>query len=183
MQKRKIRIIEIEGKIKTNRSYASFKKEFPDFKYNRKTRTYTLPKKVLKEIIIKAEKKKFKTIKIVKAKKKQKIGKAKKEKEEKPQKRIRQQVAFNFRSHSEPYHCSIRALTLNPEYTQRGLLIAVQEVKRDLEQQGIIDFDEFSSSYLGFEEKEISNAEDKILNDGKIHVEVFIKNKGRHFTK
>jgi hypothetical protein len=105
-----------------------------------------------------------------------KVKKPKKEIQEEliEERRFRKQVVLNFRSGEEPYAVSIRAITINPEITERGLLIAVQETKSELD----INFENFTSRYLGFEETEIPSSEDTRLNDFRVHVEVLIR-KGR----
>lgn len=49
---KRIRIIKIDldYELRTKRSYKDFKKDFPDFVYDRKENTYTLPRRILKEV-------------------------------------------------------------------------------------------------------------------------------------
>lgn len=88
-----------------------------------------------------------------------------------PQKRIRKQVVLNFRSDEDPYYISIRAITINPEINETGLLIAVKETMSELH----FDFSAFTKRYLGFSAQEIPKNVDTTLNDGRVYVEVFIK--------
>jgi len=153
-EKRKLRIVNGQRTLTT---YRRFRKRFPrteGINYNRHTRKYETTKvyKREKRVIYKKPKKEI-------------------QREIIREKRIRKQVVFNFRSSGEPYALSIRALTINPEITERGLQMAVAEVKRSLD----IDFKIFSARYLGFEQTEISSSEDKRLNDYKVHIEVLIK--------
>jgi len=94
----------------------------------------------------------------------------------KPLKRIRRQIAQNFKSSEPPYFVSVRAITINPEITQRGLVIALLQGKRNLEKETNINLSLMTSEHIGLAEQEIPITEDKELNDMKVHVEVFIAN-------
>lgn len=87
-------------------------------------------------------------------------------------KRIRKQVVLNLRSHDEPYAISIRAITINPIITENGLKIAVND---GLKRSGYKLRDFYQKRYYGLEETEISNEEDKRLNDYRVHIEILIK--------
>lgn len=95
-----------------------------------------------------------------------------------PARRIRKQAVINFRSDEAPYFVSIRAITINPDITERGLLMAINQVKSRLEYNLRL----FSAQYLGYEAKAIPSSEDKQLNDFKIHIEVLIKRRANYFT-
>lgn len=85
--------------------------------------------------------------------------------------KIRKQVVLNFRSHEEPYYISIRAITINPDINEKGLLLAVKETLNNLS----YNLTGFSRSYYGIEKTRIPYSEDKRLNSGKVYVEVWIK--------
>lgn len=99
-----------------------------------------------------------------------------------PKKRIRKQQVLNFRrTRKEPYFISIRAITINPDISSRGLMLAVKEVANSLYKEYKLDT---YHSYIGGEAVELGTNEDKILNDGKIHIEVFVhKNKIATYTR
>lgn len=150
---RRTRYIIIDGKKKrTYRSYYYFKKLYGNYYFNRKTRVY-LKGKQLKEQI-KAKEKQIKKRQIIKE-------------------RIRKQVAINYRLREEPYFISIRAITINPDITEKGLLLVVRKYHQQFQKQ----FDMPMGYYTGYETKKIPNSEDTRLNDYKIHIEILIKNK------
>lgn len=91
--------------------------------------------------------------------------------------RIRRQVVLNFRGNEPPYFFSIRAITINPAINERGLKMTVIETARNLANKNDFDLSEFSGQYIGYETREISNNEDKQLNDLKIHIEVMFGKK------
>ena len=105
-----------------------------------------------------------------------------------PEKRIRKQKVINYRADESPYYLSIRVLTINPEIDERGLFLAINELKNNLQNQSIylnvkrhsvvIDFNNLvpERSSIGTEAREIPTSEDKILNDNKIHYEILIEN-------
>lgn len=183
-EKRKLRIIyeyksgENPKQVRTVTTYRKFKKRFPESVYFR-TR---INKEILKNTY---DNQKFSERALTKPKAEREYKRQIQEQEEEQEeinynKRIRKQVVINYRSDSEPYSVSIRAITLDPEMTERGLLMAVQEIQTQLD----INFEYFSSRYAGFEQTEIPKDEDKRLNDMKIHIEVQIKkNPPINFTR
>ena len=90
-----------------------------------------------------------------------------------PKERIRKQVAINYRMNEEPYFISIRALTINPEITERGLKMEVISARNKLEGQGI-RLSQLDGQF-GYESRKIAPSEDRSLNDMKVHVEIYIK--------
>lgn len=161
-EKRKLRLIRTtEGEeIRTITTYRKFRKrlileglEF--YIYDRKRRTYQETLKEIPEEEYKEQEHKF----------------------EPPEHRIRRQVTVNYvdRKQSETglIFLSIRALTINPDYEEDGLKMAVEEQKRILEQQAGIKLSEYTYYYNGLEIEEIAKGEDNILNDGRIHIEIF----------
>lgn len=102
--------------------------------------------------------------------------------------RVRKQRVINYRSDMSPYYLSIRVVTINPEINETGLLLAINELKNDLQNQSIylrakkhsvmIDFNNLvpERSSIGSESKVIPTSEDRILNDGRIHYEILVEN-------
>lgn len=97
-----------------------------------------------------------------------------------PAKRVRKQVAINYRSDEQPYFISIRAITINPDVSERGLLIAVREARSKLQGTGI-NLSNMDSHYTGYEQKEIPSSEDKILNDYRVHIEILIRKRVQQY--
>jgi len=101
-----------------------------------------------------------------------------------PLKRLRKQVVLNCRPNFNDYNdsiggigaLSIRAITINPEYNERALLMAVEEIKPEIELKLGVNLRDFQKRYLGLEDTEIPKSEDARLNDYKIHIEVWINN-------
>lgn len=91
-----------------------------------------------------------------------------------PAKRIRIQMAQNFKADAPPYFVSIRAITINPIITQRGLSLALIQGKRKIQIEENINLTAMQTEYIGLEKTEIPSTEDRKLNDLRIHVEVFI---------
>lgn len=163
----------------SRQSYKNFKKNYPDFIYDRKSKTYKVPSEKSVEILI-IKKTKKKVIKKRKKVIKRKIKKEKKEPEKEiieKEERIRRQVVLNFvnRDASDSFNIfiSIRAITINPEYNENALKIVIDKAMRDYEILSGLKFRYYKKSYFGVEKEEISSSEDKILNDYKIHVEIF----------
>lgn len=96
-----------------------------------------------------------------------------------PVKRIRKQVTINYRLETEPYYISIRAITINPEITDRGLFLTIIPYKNRIDEQYNIK----GKGYIAYETKPIPQSEDKQLNDMKVHIEIFIKRKATYFIK
>lgn len=111
---------------------------------------------------------------------KKNLKKVKKEFKTIPTQRIRKQVAINYRADEEPYFISIRAITINPDISERGLLIAVKEARQRAQLN--YEISHMSSHYTGYETKVIPASEDKILNDYKVHIEILIKKRTVHYT-
>lgn len=147
-------------------------------------------KKKAKRIISKSNKRTKKKL-LKEVRKEIKKPKEKKEKKTRQKKitkpRIRKQKVANFRSREDPYYISIRVITINPEITDRGLLMALRKLMKRFDGKNIyltnknysaeIDFDNFNNnikSSVGTERQKISVNEDRILNDGKIHYEILI---------
>ena len=161
IEKRKKRTVTLTDgkKVTTVRTYRNFRKFLKQKKisyvYSRKKKVYSETLRevptVQKKIIPKKKKKVFL--------------------EAPPIKRIRKQVVLNYRSSEEPYAVSIRAITINPEINERGLLIAVQETMSEIG----INLENFSKRYLGFEEALIPNSEDRRLNDLRVYIEIFVR--------
>ena len=97
-----------------------------------------------------------------------------KEKIKTPQTFIRRQVVQDFKSSDLPYFCSIRAITINPEYNQTALNLAILKAKKTLESHYDINFRTMFSNYTGLEQEKISKSEAKYLLHNRIHIEVFI---------
>ena len=76
-----------------------------------------------------------------------------------------------MRSSEEPYYCSGRAITINPEITQRGLRMAVIET---LNKVGINPKD-FDTATWGSSSQKVPSIMDVSLRDNRIHIEIFIK--------
>jgi hypothetical protein len=101
--------------------------------------------------------------------------------------RIRHQKVLNYRSSKSPYYISIRVMTINPDITERGLLMALNEIKLSLQKQSInikdkarnvnIDFARMDSvrSSIGTEKTKIAPHEDTQLNDLRVHYEILIE--------
>lgn len=89
-------------------------------------------------------------------------------------KRIRRQVAQNFKADVPPYFVSIRAMTINPIITQKGLNLALLQGKRKIQIEENINLTAMQTEYIGLEMVEIPPIEDRKLNDMKIHIEVFL---------
>ena len=157
-ERRKLRVI---GTKRTLTTYRKFRKRFPkeEIFYNRHTRKYQRTEFIIRE------------------KPRKRIRE-----EEIPTRRIRKQVVLNLRSENSVIAAvSIRAITLNPEITERGLKIAIMEIFKELDFK---EEDFYHKSYFGYEDAEISSSEDRRLNDYKVHIEVLIKrNPPINFTK
>lgn len=88
--------------------------------------------------------------------------------------RIRRTFAINFRSSDEPYFISIKAITINPAYTEKALSIIAYKYKQRIEDVFNIDLRRMDG-YTATEKPVIlGTGEDKALNDYKIHTEIFI---------
>lgn len=148
-------------KIKINELKLLIKRREKDIKVReRQIKTEKKEIKVLKKTYKKAVKEKKKSVSIP-------ISKT----------RIRRQVAINYKyknieDESIPLSfLSIRAITINPNITEKGLLIAINRAKKKLE----VDYNLYHSSYTGLALQPIPNSEDTELNDYEIHIEV-VKN-------
>jgi len=101
--------------------------------------------------------------------------------------RYRRQKVINYRSDQTPYYISIRVLTINPEITDNGLLMALNELKLSIQNQKVkiknkgyftINFSRLNPDYssIGTEPPtKLSPNEDLILNDMRIHYEIWIE--------
>jgi hypothetical protein len=117
--------------------------------------------------------------------------KAEKQAELIPEIRIRKQVVANFRPNFDDYDesiggigaISIRAITINPEYNEVGLKMAIEEVKREIELREGIKLYNFQQRYYGLEIVKIPSSEDIRLNDNRIHIEVFVNKQKTTFIR
>lgn len=91
-----------------------------------------------------------------------------------PKKRIRKQLTKNFRTDEPPYFASIRVMTINPEFNKQALYMAIEELKKILGDDRDFQLIQKYGDYFAFEQKEIGNQEEKILNDGGIYGELFL---------
>lgn len=95
--------------------------------------------------------------------------------------RIRRQIVMNYRLDEPPYFNSVRAMTLNPEYTEQALLHALMIYVN--EQERIYPHIKPFRDYIGMEMVPIGDNEDASLNDMKIHIEVMDRRKTHYFTE
>lgn len=93
--------------------------------------------------------------------------------------RIRKQLVQNFTSDNPPYYVSIRAITINPNITEKGLRMALLQGRRKFQNTENVNLNLMNTEYYGLEQTPIPDSEDIKLNDGRIHIEVFVANKGR----
>lgn len=104
-------------------------------------------------------------------------------------KRIRKQVVMNYRPSFDDTGdsiggvgaISIRAISVQPDINERGLLEAVKEIEQTLKSEFRLRL--FERRYLGFEEVEISGMEDKGLNNVNVMIEVFINKQKTIFIR
>lgn len=173
-EKRKKRIIELEdgSQIVTLTTYWKFKKRLESegiyrTAYSRKTGIYSEIQVTVKEL----------------QEKKPKRKKKEQEAPKKPvkEKRIRKQTAMNFINRdaddSGEEFISIRAITINPAVEKRAMLLAIKELMHETEVLYGVRFRDYEASYVGLEEEEIGEDEDRKLNDYKIHLELFMGGK------
>lgn len=114
----------------------------------------------------------------------ERIRKRKVTKAKKTGKRIRKQLAYYWRTRdikgtpdgTDIGFIEIKALTINPDITEKGLFIAIRDKQLQLKQQGI-NFNLYRVSTRGFELQEIAPREEQALNDMKVHITVFANNK------
>lgn len=81
--------------------------------------------------------------------------------------RIRKQAVIEYVNRdAEPYYISIRAMTLNPDITERALLIALLENEGQIKRTYINFIRNAKRSYAGLENEPIGDNEDiKLSND------------------
>lgn len=82
---------------------------------------------------------------------------------------------FNKKLHDEPYYISVRAMTLNPDITERGLRIAIIEIIGEINKSSNYNIDVSNDDFEGLSAQEITSNMDKALNDYRVHVEILIK--------
>jgi len=103
----------------------------------------------------------------------------------KKQFKIRRQITLNFVNREIAdtglIYVSIRAITKNNEITKTGLTIAVYSVfKKYKNTLGLESYYKYEPKfYIGYENKEVSNLEDKKLNDGSVWIEIFYNGKAQ----
>jgi len=159
-EKRKLRLL--EGDIRTLRTYKNFRKEYPDFIYDRKKKIYLEPAE-LRIRVYKRKQKKPEVIAVIERKPKREIQR------ELIKGRIRKTVVLNLRSYEEPYAVSIKASTINPDINEDGLKAVVLETFRNSKYYGI----EWYKKQIGYEPpSELGSGEDTRLNDGGIWITV-----------
>lgn len=142
-------------------------------------RTYKRHKKRLKELGLENYAYDFsKKIYRPKSRISKKVKKPPKKIKKVPAIRIRRQIAQNFRTDLPPYFAYIRALTLNPYITQRGLIQALGVGKQLFEKENNISFRKLisgaSKDYTGLEITKLGSGEDPFLTTDQIHIEVFV---------
>jgi len=93
--------------------------------------------------------------------------------QEQPKQIRRRQVAYSFKADYPPYFISIRVLTYNPEYSERYLLITLDNIKRNFELRYNLHL---KYDYTGFENKPIGS-NDIEFHDDKIHYDIFMGGK------
>ncbi len=97
----------------------------------------------------------------------------------------RRQITLNFVNREIAdtglIYVSIRAITKNNEITKTGLTIAVYSVfKKYKNTLGLESYYKYEPKfYIGYENKEVSNLEDKKLNDGSVWIEIFYNGKAQ----
>lgn len=98
--------------------------------------------------------------------------------------RIRKQVVLDYKrkvdnNSDRPSigYISIRVMTINPNISERGLKIVLMEAKRRFERENKFDLKGYQENYRGFENREIATNEDRLLNDGRVHVIIMVGNK------
>lgn len=201
---RKVRIIEVKEihRIKTNTTSKQFKQDFPNAKYNKKTKVYNLPPIIFKEQIQKPIKtqprqKPSRQLRIqteqIKRKKQPKQPKAKPKQEFIPQDRFRISVTLDMKhpsidsgdsipSNQGLTYASIKATALTTsDYNERGLKEIVDNIKARLEQQGY-NFNNLNQNYGTEYPKLLDPSEEFILNDNQVHIHQILNGKVTKFT-
>lgn len=110
-------------------------------------------------------------------KRKQKRGKKQEQEKIEIVERIRKQVVLNGVNRTEGdsglVFISIRAITINPDIDEKGLMLAINEAKKDFESQAGISWSNYQKSYFGMEKEKLGSREDSRLSDGKVYIEFF----------
>ena len=173
---RKKRVIKIDIEITTLKTYSSFRKEFPDFKYDIKTKTYRLPKRIERDIILpKVKIKKVKEPTTIIIKKEREITKV-------PRERYRKQLVKSYRSDYPPYVVYAKSLTINPIYDLSDLRKAINMAILHFHRLTNYNLQELNleEDYDGVEKPTLlGSGEDLLLNDYAVHTEIFVKLKDK----
>lgn len=87
--------------------------------------------------------------------------------------RIRKQVTIEYRGNKEPYFISIRALTFNPNITERGLMMEIVKEERLLSQE--IGYNHLERLYKGVENVAVSKKESNGYNNTNVYIQINIR--------